>query len=84
MTGGVPRLINVVCDSALLLGYSRELQVIGDDIIREAAIELRLAGSDPAPAGGAQADARRPQRGRRKTDTAASSVLRAWPFRLFR
>jgi len=32
----------VVCDSALLLGYSRQLHVIGDDIIREAAVELRL------------------------------------------
>jgi general secretion pathway protein A len=55
VTGGVPRLINVVCDSALLLGYSRQQQVIGDDIIREAAIELRLASpesegkSTPAP-----------------------------------
>ena len=27
VTGGVPRLINVVCDSALLLGYSRQQQV---------------------------------------------------------
>ena len=56
VTGGVPRLINVVCDSALLLGYSRQQQVIGDDIIREVAIELRLAAPasegkpTPAPA----------------------------------
>jgi general secretion pathway protein A len=56
VTGGVPRLINVVCDSALLLGYSRQQLVIGDGIVREAAIELRLApretdrtGSEPAP-----------------------------------
>src|SRR5262245_44475523 len=48
VTEGVPRLINVVCDSALLLGYSRQLQVIGDDIVREAAIELRLAAPGPA------------------------------------
>jgi general secretion pathway protein A len=48
VTGGVPRLINVVCDSALLLGYSRQQQVIGDDIIREAAVELRLAVPGPS------------------------------------
>jgi len=46
VTGGVPRLINVVCDSALLLGYSRQQQVIGGDDVREAAVELRLAAPD--------------------------------------
>ncbi len=52
VTGGVPRLINVVCDSALLLGYSRQQHVIGDDLIREAAVELRLVperSERPAP-----------------------------------
>ena len=44
ITGGVPRLINVVCDSALLLGYSRGQTTIGGDIIREAGAELRLTG----------------------------------------
>ena len=44
ITGGVPRLINVVCDSALLLGYSRGQATIGGDIIREAGAELRLTG----------------------------------------
>ena len=28
MTGGVPRLVNVVCDGALLLGYAREQAII--------------------------------------------------------
>jgi general secretion pathway protein A len=60
VTGGVPRLINVVCDSALLLAYSRQQQVIGDDIIREAAIELRLAAPEsegkPTPTSGPAAD----------------------------
>jgi len=57
VTGGVPRLINVVCDSALLLGYSRQQQVISGDIVHEAAVELRLAApesgqseSEPSPA----------------------------------
>src|SRR6267142_6705867 len=69
VTGGVPRLINVVCDSALLLGYSRQYQVIGDDIIREAAIELRLAAPEtegtPAPAPAADATPGRARRGER-------------------
>jgi hypothetical protein len=44
------------------LGYSRQQQVIGDDIIREAAFELRLVprepgstGTEPAPAQGSKA-----------------------------
>jgi general secretion pathway protein A len=48
LSGGIPRLVNVLCDSALLLGYSREQATIGNDIIREAAAELRLA--DPQEA----------------------------------
>lgn len=32
---GIPRLINIVCDNALVNGYASEKQVIGDDIIRE-------------------------------------------------
>ena len=51
VTEGVPRLINVVCDSALLLGYSRQQLVIGEDIVREAAVELRLAPRDPGRTG---------------------------------
>ena len=47
VTGGIPRLVNVVCDSALLLGYSREQQVIGEETIREAAVELRLVAPEP-------------------------------------
>jgi len=32
-TGGIPRLINVLCDNALLIGYSRESQRIEKDIV---------------------------------------------------
>lgn len=48
VTGGVPRLVNVVCDGALLLGYGRELRSIGDAEISEVARDLALA---PAPGG---------------------------------
>ncbi len=49
VTQGVPRLVNVVCDSALLLGYAREKLSLGGDVVREAARDLRLH-SDGAPA----------------------------------
>ncbi len=37
---GIPRLINIVCDNALINGYGSEKQVIGDDIIREVISDL--------------------------------------------
>lgn len=42
-SGGVPRLINSICDSALLLGYSRDLRVIDVDAIHEVASDLELS-----------------------------------------
>lgn len=41
-TGGTPRLVNSVCDAALLLGYARQKPVIGPDIVREVATDLGL------------------------------------------
>ncbi len=46
VTGGTPRLINSVCDSALLLGYSRQLKTLDASAIREVAADLELHGSD--------------------------------------
>jgi len=42
VTQGVPRLVNVVCDGALLTGYGRQQATLGADIIREVACDLRL------------------------------------------
>jgi general secretion pathway protein A len=42
VTGGVPRLVNVVCDGALLLGYGRDLQTLGAGEILEVARDLEL------------------------------------------
>lgn len=39
---GIPRVLNIVCDGALLLGFSRGLPVIGRAQIREAAKDLEL------------------------------------------
>ncbi|MCC6643020.1 MAG: AAA family ATPase [Deltaproteobacteria bacterium] len=64
VTGGIPRLLNTVCDSALLIGFSREIPVIGKAVVREAAQDLALpgpteSGSRPAEAVGAPPARRR-------------------------
>jgi general secretion pathway protein A len=41
-SNGIPRLINIICDHALLTGFSRELKEIDDAVIRECARELRI------------------------------------------
>lgn len=40
LSGGTPRLINIICDRALLTGYIREQEKIGPETIRECAGEL--------------------------------------------
>jgi general secretion pathway protein A len=41
---GYPRLINIICDLALVTGYSNDLQTIGPAIIKERSRELSLPG----------------------------------------
>jgi general secretion pathway protein A len=41
-TGGVPRLVNAVCDGALLTCYGRDQATIDGEIIREVANDLNL------------------------------------------
>jgi len=40
LSGGVPRLVNVICDRALLGAYSREIRRITPQLVREAAKEV--------------------------------------------
>jgi general secretion pathway protein A len=49
VTGGVPRLINTVCDGAMLVGYSRDLAALDAETIEEVARDLALV--DAADAG---------------------------------
>ena len=55
VTGGTPRLLNVVCDGALLLGYSRDQTTLDASDIREVAQDLELDpvkdGAAPEPSG---------------------------------
>jgi general secretion pathway protein A len=46
LTGGVPRLLNVVCDGALLLGFGRGLRTLGETEVREVARDLELGPSE--------------------------------------
>ena len=48
LSGGVPRLINVICDSAFLLGHLKRLSAIDRDTIVESIADLDLLGL-PAP-----------------------------------
>ncbi|MGD9081123.1 MAG: OmpA family protein [Desulfobacterales bacterium] len=40
--GGLPRLINITCDHALLIGYSKELKKIDDSVIAECRRDLQI------------------------------------------
>ena len=44
VTGGVPRVVNIVCDGALLAGYACGKTLLGSDVIREVARDLQLSG----------------------------------------
>jgi len=49
-SSGYPRLINLLCDQALLIGYSNDIKKIYKGVIKESAKNLGL--SPPASAGG--------------------------------
>jgi general secretion pathway protein A len=68
VTGGVPRLVNVVCDSALLLGYARGWTRIERGAILEVARDLDLPAATP----------------RRPGETSGSQPMRWMPFGFFR
>jgi len=54
ISGGIPRLLNIICDGALLFGYARELDTLSRDVIREVAHDLALdmPGVPAEPGGG--------------------------------
>jgi general secretion pathway protein A len=57
-TGGVPRLVNVICDSALLTGYSRGLHSLGAGVIEEVARDLHLSREAAGASVGSKDEAR--------------------------
>ncbi len=49
LSGGVPRLINVICDAALLAGYADGLEHVDGGTVRTAARDRDLTTVDPCP-----------------------------------
>lgn len=53
-SGGIPRLINSICDCSLLMAYADESPLVGSDYVRAAAANLALTDTAaPLSAGGA-------------------------------
>ncbi len=46
---GIPRLINTICDNALLIAFSETTRTVDVEIIREACIDLGLATPEVMP-----------------------------------
>ncbi len=44
ISGGTPRVINALCDRALLIGYTKETRNISPAVVRKAATEIQGAG----------------------------------------
>jgi general secretion pathway protein A len=42
-SGGVPRVINLLCDKALARGQARRITRIGADLVRQAMVDLRMS-----------------------------------------
>jgi general secretion pathway protein A len=39
---GIPRLVNTLCENALVSGYAKQMKQIGEDIVQEVAADFRL------------------------------------------
>lgn len=83
-TGGVPRLINLVCDTALVYAFGDEQRTIGPDLIEQVLADKAESvlpmgpddsGPDVAPHGGANSGGA--NRGQRTTTSAPSTIERA-------
>ena len=74
-SGGVPRIVNVICDAALVFGYAEERPRIDTQLLQEVLVELKSTGvlpSGPAAAvSSAAAPVLRPDAGLSHTEPAA-------------
>ncbi len=48
-SNGIPRLINTICDNALLEGFLTKQPLIGVEIVQSVVFDLHLVGVDPPP-----------------------------------
>lgn len=49
-SGGIPRLISVICDNALISGFAADRKPVGRDIVEDVCRDFDLGGREPAPA----------------------------------
>ena len=49
-SGGIPRLISVICDNALISGFAADRKPVGRDIVEDVCRDFDLGGRVPAPA----------------------------------
>jgi len=47
-TRGIPRVINILCDNLLLMAFALEQKEVNEDMLREAAADMRLTPLQPA------------------------------------
>jgi general secretion pathway protein A len=85
---GIPRLINVICDNALLSGFALDRRPIGSDLIAEVSDDFDLAPELASPAGHTVEPLAAPFHGAREaadedaaTDAPASGSAPARPLR---
>lgn len=71
-SSGYPRLINVICDRALVTGFIRESKKIGAQIIKECAGELKLQNQKSRP---------KKEKGREKAAPASDQLRSAFTSR---
>lgn len=78
-TGGIPRLINMVCDRALVLGYARERRCIDGELIRETIAGLLTQGVLKSPPQESESQRQSPPQA-----STASPRSGSWPRRTLR
>jgi len=59
-SGGIPRLINVICDNALVNGFAAGLRPVGRDVIRDVCLDFDLPIVSETPAAPAAPSESRP------------------------
>lgn len=58
LSKGVPRLINLLCDACLNIGYKRQQRVVGPEIVEQASASLRMSEKTASPASRQSPDSR--------------------------
>jgi general secretion pathway protein A len=71
---GVPRIINVICDAALVFGYAEERRQIDLPLMHEVMVELEATGVLPATGSASAADAAPEASTQTAANSAAASV----------